>query len=147
MHGASPCGASHSFSSPWAICVASGSTGRRKHRDQAMRKKIEILAKLARNATLSCVLLLSAAPAIAQTVAVKAYEGSVKLDTKNPAEQKRKEMAEFVAGNMLFVLLHEMAHVHVSEMGLPVLGREEDAADSYATLAMLRMGSEFSYNV
>ena len=105
-------------------------------------------ALFARRAALSCVLLLSAAPALAQTIPVKAYDALVRIDSaKSTAEQKRKEMADFVAGNMLFVLLHEMAHVHVSEMGLPVLGREEDAADSYATLAMLRMGSEFSYNV
>src|SRR5262249_16159247 len=32
-------------------------------------------------------------------------------------------------------------------MGLPVLGREEDAADSFATVALLNMGSEFSYGV
>jgi hypothetical protein len=37
---------------------------------------------------------------------------------------------------MLFVLLHETAHALVSEMGLPVLGREEDAADAYATVTM-----------
>jgi hypothetical protein len=35
---------------------------------------------------------------------------------------------EFVAGNMLFVLLHELGHAAITEMGLPVLGRMEDAA-------------------
>ena len=29
------------------------------------------------------------------------------------AQGTRQELAEFVVGNMLFVLLHEMAHVHV----------------------------------
>jgi hypothetical protein len=62
-------------------------------------------------------------------------------------QQARQDMAEFVVGNMLFVLLHEMAHVHVTEMGLPVLGREEDAADAFATLALIRMGSQFSHGV
>jgi len=121
-----------------------------------MRTQIETLtnsiARLARRAALLCVVLLSASSALAQTVPLKAYDAPARIDAadvrqKNSPEQKRKETAEFIAGNMLFVLLHEMAHVHVSEMGLPVLGREEDAADSYATLAMLRMGSEFSYNV
>jgi len=65
----------------------------------------------------------------------------------NVPQGKRMEMSDFVAGNMLFVLLHEMGHVHVTEMGLPVLGREEDAADAFATVAMLKTGSEFSYNV
>jgi hypothetical protein len=30
-------------------------------------------------------------------------------------------LVEFVSGNMLFVLLHEMAHVSITQMGLPVL--------------------------
>src|SRR5262249_8978361 len=48
---------------------------------------------------------------------------------------------------MLFVLLHETGHALVTEMGLPVLGREEDAADAYATVTMLKMGSSFSNRV
>jgi hypothetical protein len=45
-------------------------------------------------------------------------------------------LAEFVSGNMLFVLLHEMAHVSITQMGLPVLGRMEDAADTYPALRL-----------
>src|SRR5271168_3295563 len=45
-----------------------------------------------------------------------------------------QERAEFVSGNMLFVLLHEMAHVSITQLGLPVLGRMEDAADTFAAL-------------
>jgi len=44
-------------------------------------------------------------------------------------------------------LLHEMGHTHITEMGLPVLGREEDAADSFAVITMLKVGSSFSHNV
>ena len=54
---------------------------------------------------------------------------------------------EFVSGNMLFVLLHEMAHVSITEMGLPVLGRMEDAADTFAALRLIRAGSDFSRRV
>src|SRR5436190_2335731 len=54
---------------------------------------------------------------------------------------------EFVAGNLLFVLLHEFGHTLVSEMALPVLGREEDAADAFATLTMLKIGTDFSHRV
>jgi hypothetical protein len=32
-------------------------------------------------------------------------------------------------------------------MGLPVLGREEDAADAYAATKLITMGSEFSDRV
>ena len=56
-------------------------------------------------------------------------------------------LAEFVAGNMLFVLLHELGHATITQMGLPVLGRMEDAADSFATLMLIRTGSEFSHGV
>jgi Putative metallopeptidase len=56
-------------------------------------------------------------------------------------------LAEFVSGNMLFVLLHEMAHVSITQMGLPVLGRMEDAADTYAALRLIRSGSDFSHRV
>ena len=56
-------------------------------------------------------------------------------------------LAEFVTGNMLFVLLHEMAHASITQMGLPVLGRMEDAADTYAALRLIRVGSDFSHRV
>jgi hypothetical protein len=54
---------------------------------------------------------------------------------------------EFISGNMLFVLYHEMAHAAITQMGLPVLGRMEDAADSFATLRLIRVGSDFSRRV
>jgi putative metallopeptidase DUF4344 len=56
-------------------------------------------------------------------------------------------LAEFVSGNMLFVLLHELGHASITQMGLPVLGRMEDAADSFATLTLIRVGSDFSHGV
>jgi hypothetical protein len=58
-----------------------------------------------------------------------------------------QKLVEFVSGNMLFVLLHEMAHVSITQMGLPVLGRTEDAADTYAALRLIRSGSNFSHRV
>ena len=54
---------------------------------------------------------------------------------------------EFVVGNTLFILLHELGHVHFSEMHLPVLGREEDEADTFATLTLLKVGTSFSQRV
>jgi hypothetical protein len=55
-------------------------------------------------------------------------------------EQLRK-MADFVAGNVSFAMLHETGHGLIADMGLPVLGSEEDAADTYATVAMLTTGT------
>jgi hypothetical protein len=66
---------------------------------------------------------------------------------KNLSEQQRIDRVEFVVGNTLFILLHEMGHVHVSEMNLPVLGREEDEADTFAAIRMLRIGTSFSQRV
>jgi len=37
-----------------------------------------------------------------------------------------------LTGNVLFVLGHETAHALISEFAIPVLGREEDAADALA---------------
>ncbi len=48
---------------------------------------------------------------------------------------------------MLFALLHELGHASVQEMGLPVLGREEDAADSYAITALIKVGTDVSHNM
>ena len=66
---------------------------------------------------------------------------------KNLSEQQRIDRVEFVVGNTLFVLLHEMGHVLITEMKLPVLGREEDAADTFAALTMLKVGTSFSQRV
>src|SRR5579871_5139448 len=40
---------------------------------------------------------------------------------KNLSPEYRQQLAEFVSGNMLFTLLHEMAHAAIDEMTLPVL--------------------------
>jgi Putative metallopeptidase len=42
----------------------------------------------------------------------------------------------FVEGNLIFNLYHEMGHAVISEYGLPVAGREEDAADRFAIWQM-----------
>src|SRR5437016_10311484 len=106
-----------------------------------------------------CLAFLAAAPASAQTAAprtpqakpgmmeeaAKDVSGHARL--KNATHQKMMDTVAFVAGNMLFVLLHETGHALVTEMGLPVLGREEDAADAYATVTMLKFKSSFSNRV
>jgi hypothetical protein len=42
----------------------------------------------------------------------------------------------FIEGNLYFIAYHEIAHALVSEFDLPVVGREEDAADRLAILLM-----------
>jgi hypothetical protein len=77
--------------------------------------------------------------------AALALGGSPRFKSLSP--KYRQQAAEFVSGNMLFVLLHEIAHAAVTEMGLPVLGREEDAADSFAAARLIKFGSAFSDQV
>jgi hypothetical protein len=64
-----------------------------------------------------------------------------------PSVEQRRGRAEFVLSNMLFVAVHELGHALVSELDLVVLGREEDVADAYATLGMLKCGADFSRRV
>ena len=62
-------------------------------------------------------------------------------------EQQRRERIEFVAGNVLFAMAHEVGHMLISELGLPVLAREEDAADTFAVMNLLNMNYAFSNRV
>src|SRR3954465_2505429 len=64
---------------------------------------------------------------------------------KDVPRDKLKATIEFAVGNMLFVLLHEAGHGLISDLGLPVLGREEDAVDQFATVTMLEMKTEFTH--
>ena len=66
---------------------------------------------------------------------------------KKLSPQARRDLVEFVIGNTLFVLAHEVGHGLINEMNMPVLGREEDAADSFAIVTALKMGSKFSEQV
>src|SRR5262249_41191311 len=62
-------------------------------------------------------------------------------------QQDRENAVAFVVGNMLFVLLHELAHAVIADLEIPVLGWVEDAADQFAILRMLWVGSAFTHRV
>ncbi|MGE0749411.1 MAG: DUF4344 domain-containing metallopeptidase [Variibacter sp.] len=66
---------------------------------------------------------------------------------KNFSPQERLAIVEFVFGNMLFAAAHELGHGVIRELELPVLGREEDAADAFAIIAALWVGTDFSHRV
>ena len=66
---------------------------------------------------------------------------------KDVPRDKLKATTEFAVGNILFVLLHEAAHGLISDLALPVLGREEDAADQLATVMALKMADSFADRV
>ncbi len=57
-------------------------------------------------------------------------------------EEQQLIATEFALNNSQFVMQHEIGHLFVAEFGLPVLGKEEDAADSLAALFLLNQQSE-----
>ncbi len=104
------------------------------------------------------VLLFGWEPVLAQSASSGSAQFQAQIDEvarglaghprlKNVSDQKRQQLAEFVVGNMLFVLLHETGHALVTEMELPVLGRDEDAADAFAVVTMLKVGTAMSHRV
>jgi hypothetical protein len=72
-------------------------------------------------------LLASAAPTVAQTPAPP------HLAPPQALFREAITLRQFVQGTLRFVMLHEMGHGLVDIYDLPVLGREEDAADRFAT--------------
>src|ERR1700704_3557285 len=58
---------------------------------------------------------------------------------KNLSPAYRQVIAEFMAGNTLFVLLHELAHAATSQMQIPALAGKEDAADSFAVMQLIKL--------
>lgn len=48
-----------------------------------------------------------------------------------------------VVGPFLFIVLHETAHAVFAVLAVPVLGREEDAADQVATYTATQIGGDF----
>lgn len=43
---------------------------------------------------------------------------------------------EFVTGSLRFAIFHELGHLLIEEYNIPILAREEDMADTYATFAL-----------
>ena len=66
---------------------------------------------------------------------------------KGMSQAQREKHVEFVVGNLLFVLGHETGHAVIREMGVPVVGREEDAADFFSTLMALACEEGFGDRV
>lgn len=60
------------------------------------------------------------------------------------AQQKGFTREEAVIGPFVFIYLHEIGHAVFHLLKVPVLGREEDAADQVATVILLRMGPEIA---
>jgi hypothetical protein len=53
------------------------------------------------------------------------------------SKAEQAQMRRFAANNSLFVLYHELGHLLFDKLEMPILGREEDAADNLATWMLL----------
>lgn len=89
------------------------------------------LSALARTLLVGGALLCSAAPSMAQEY----------------TDEQREQAMDFAISSATQVLYHEIGHLFVAEFGLPVLGKNEDAADSLATLMLLEGGEDFADQV
>ncbi|MGV8832178.1 MAG: DUF4344 domain-containing metallopeptidase [Devosia sp.] len=69
------------------------------------------------------------------------------LPARAQDEAQAAEAMDFAMHDAVFTMYHEIGHMLVGELGLPVLGKEEDAADSLATILLLTdEADDDSYN-
>jgi hypothetical protein len=71
---------------------------------------------------------------------------------KNPKFKKLspkylQAVTEFVIGNTLFAMLHELGHAATNQLKIPVLGKKEDAADIFAATRLIKFNSVFTDGV
>jgi Putative metallopeptidase len=103
-------------------------------------------------------LVFAARPASAQPAPAQPATAQERVDAltqalaKNPKFKKLspkylQAVAEFVIGNTLFVMLHELSHAATNQMKIPVLGRREDAADMFAVTRLLKLNTVFTNEV
>jgi hypothetical protein len=86
-------------------------------------------------AAIAALLLVAAiGPAHAQS------EDAQSEDAQTEAESD--PVADYFVGNVLFIFYHELGHGLIHKLDLPVLGREEDAADQIATLMLMDAGTD-----
>lgn len=65
------------------------------------------------------------------------YRGMFEMDEDDP-EAVRQDIVDIA----FFTVLHEVGHALVALLELPITGREEDAVDDFATLALLEMNDD-----
>jgi hypothetical protein len=57
--------------------------------------------------------------------------------SRDLTDEERATAMDFAMHDAIFTLYHESGHLLVGELGIPVLGKEEDAADSIAVILIL----------
>jgi hypothetical protein len=95
--------------------------------------------------------LAGAQPADTTSPQAKVYAFAQGL-AKNPKFKKLspkylQAITEFVIGNTLFAMLHELGHAATNQLKIPVLGRKEDAADIFAATRLIKFNNDFTDGV
>ena len=57
------------------------------------------------------------------------------------------QMADTVSGQLFFAIAHELGHAMFDIFDIPIFGRQEDAADQFATFIMLQFGGDRAYRL
>jgi hypothetical protein len=70
-----------------------------------------------------------------------ANEQSAPAPAAVAAQSADEARANFVVANVVFALLHEFGHAVIRDFEIPLLGLEEDSADTLAAMALLPGGS------
>ncbi len=77
------------------------------------------------------------------------YEYLKEVQDKLPKETTKEgiEPRDALVGQLLFALMHEFGHAAFDIYQVPVFGRQEDAADQFATYVMLQFGGEKAHRL
>lgn len=79
---------------------------------------------------------------LAVSAALAAGMTTARAEDTQPTPEQIEEARTFTVNNAIFILFHEAGHMLISEFGLPVLGREEDAVDALSSILMLESDSD-----
>jgi hypothetical protein len=63
---------------------------------------------------------------------------------ETPTDEDVADAMDFAVNNSIMILYHEIGHLFVGELRLPVLGKNEDAADSLSAVFLLEEADEWS---
>jgi hypothetical protein len=64
---------------------------------------------------------------------------------ENAALPPGVQMADTICGQLFFAIAHELGHAMFDIFDVPIFGRQEDAADQFATFIMLQYGGDRAY--
>jgi Putative metallopeptidase len=119
----------------------------------ALRARHVIFLNLCAGLLAALIVPLLAAPAAAQQGAFQGkLDAAVSVLDRYPrfrglSPEHRELIAEFMAGNTLFIALHELSHAVTSQMKLTTLERNEEAADAFAVMTLAKLGPALSDQV